>query len=941
MLKVKSRRIWSRLAQMLILAAITIPNFGAAATVGVFTGGDPGEGLDLQGNFVYAVDVGPSGAGGRVGDANFTADDVAGVTITTTHNIAPPGWVDPTYGETENDLNLAVVISSIRWSQAPAEVVTTLAVVPGTEYKLQLLFGEDCCAGRGFNVIIDGATEVTNLMPARIQMGDTDDLMAVKDFVGVVVTKTFVATGNELSIILSGPAADLEEINDRNAILNGLTLERVGAAGDADADGLPDVWEQLYFQGLAQTATGDPDADGLTNTAEFTGGTDPSKADTDGDTLTDGAELNTHNTDPKKADTDNDGLNDQAEVVTHRTDPLKADSDGDRLSDGSEVNVSRTDPAKADTDGDGVNDFDELRVLTDPTVATSVSKTTTVGAITGGDLGEGVDLQGNFIYAFSIGTENPAGQVGDANFTGETVSGVTIERATSVIENWWRGVFGETPNDVGLAAAISSIRHGGGGARIFLENLVPGATYKLQLMFAEWCCARGMDIQFNGRQIVDEFAPYIYMGGFSPTSLATNHAAIVTYSFVANTNSAEIVTVGGTVTTPAYTDRNPIINAVTLEQVLPPTDTDNDGLQDEWERINFGNLDRTGTADTDADGLTNTREFALDTVPTNADTDGDGLNDGQEANTTNTNPASRDTDSDGISDGDEINIHRTNPIVADSDADGLPDGLEIITGGAVTKVTNVVVQAFSGGDPGEGLDLQGNFRYAVNVSSAGAAGKAGDADFTADTAPGVRIIAPSNIPAWDMPEYGDTPADTVIEKVTQSIRYGPTVQVLLTNLVPASTYRLQMLFFEQCCVGRGFNIYADGELVAADFSPPEIQGGVNNTAAGAVVSADIETQRDNMVILLTTFGRTREDLTDPNAILDGFTLEVLKEGPVVTRPTLTLTKNAAGTLTITTGGTLQVADAVTGPYTSLPDKTITVDPKTATAGKQKFYRATQ
>src|SRR5687768_12740076 len=100
MLKVKPLLLCARLAQMLIFAAITIANFGAAATVGLFTGGDPGEGLDLQGNFVYAVDVGPSGAGGKVGDAVFTADDVAGVTITTTHSIAPPGWVDPTYGET-------------------------------------------------------------------------------------------------------------------------------------------------------------------------------------------------------------------------------------------------------------------------------------------------------------------------------------------------------------------------------------------------------------------------------------------------------------------------------------------------------------------------------------------------------------------------------------------------------------------------------------------------------------------------------------------------------------------------------------------------------------------------------------------------------------------------------------------------------------------------
>ena len=95
------------------------------------------------------------------------------------------------------------------------------------------------------------------------------------------------------------------------------------------------------------------------------------------------------------------------------------------------------------------------------------------------------------------------------------------------------------------------------------------------------------------------------------------------------------------------------------------------------------------------------------------------------------------------------------------------------------------------------------------------------------------------------------------------------------------------------------------------------------------------TQRDKLVIVATVTGRTREDFNDPNAILDGVTLEVLKEGAA--RPTLSLTKAATGLLTITTDSTLEVADSVTGPFTGLPDKSITVDPKTA--GTQKFYRA--
>ena len=54
-------------------------------------------------------------------------------------------------------------------------------------------------------------------------------------------------------------------------------------------------------------------------------------------------------------DDDNDGLNDDDELV-HGTDPLKADTDGDILSDFDEVNVLGTNPLLTDTDGDSLRD---------------------------------------------------------------------------------------------------------------------------------------------------------------------------------------------------------------------------------------------------------------------------------------------------------------------------------------------------------------------------------------------------------------------------------------------------------------------------------------------------------------------------------------------------------------------------------------------------------
>ena len=55
------------------------------------------------------------------------------------------------------------------------------------------------------------------------------------------------------------------------------------AAVDSDADGLPDVWETEYFGNLESGGDADGDGDGLDNAFEAEVGTDPTKADTDGD----------------------------------------------------------------------------------------------------------------------------------------------------------------------------------------------------------------------------------------------------------------------------------------------------------------------------------------------------------------------------------------------------------------------------------------------------------------------------------------------------------------------------------------------------------------------------------------------------------------------------------------------------------------------------------
>lgn len=69
------------------------------------------------------------------------------------------------------------------------------------------------------------------------------------------------------------------------------------------------------FYYLTGGPSGDFDKDGLTNTQEYDQNTDPTNADSDGDTLRDSREITTTNTNPLSSDSDNDTLPDWWEVA--------------------------------------------------------------------------------------------------------------------------------------------------------------------------------------------------------------------------------------------------------------------------------------------------------------------------------------------------------------------------------------------------------------------------------------------------------------------------------------------------------------------------------------------------------------------------------------------------------------------------------------------------
>jgi outer membrane protein OmpA-like peptidoglycan-associated protein len=105
-----------------------------------------------------------------------------------------------------------------------------------------------------------------------------------------------------------------------------------------------------------------------------------------------------------------------------------------------------------------------------------------------------------------------------------------------------------------------------------------------------------------------------------------------------------------------------------------------DGKKDGYWSVLAGlsiTLLKTGTGDSDRDGLSDDMEEEIGTDPHNRDTDGDGLSDGEEFNIYKTSPLNADTDGDGLTDGDEVIIYRSDPLKGDTDGDGLNDGNEV------------------------------------------------------------------------------------------------------------------------------------------------------------------------------------------------------------------------------------------------------------------------
>jgi autotransporter-associated beta strand protein len=182
--------------------------------------------LDFSGNFLYAVNVGGPG-GMTIGDAHFTADNAPGVNVTAQNiitNWGPgvanfDGGAGGSGGGPEGALEQ--LMQSIRWTATSPGVnmqVQLDNLIVGQSYKLQLLFLDSGTGNRSFGIVVDGQTLVVDF---NARTG-TNQL-------GSAVVHVFEATSTSVTIILDGNLG-LPSANDRNPILNALTLQAVTPA---------------------------------------------------------------------------------------------------------------------------------------------------------------------------------------------------------------------------------------------------------------------------------------------------------------------------------------------------------------------------------------------------------------------------------------------------------------------------------------------------------------------------------------------------------------------------------------------------------------------------------------------------------------------------------------------------------------------------------------
>jgi formylglycine-generating enzyme required for sulfatase activity len=413
---------------------------------------------------------------------------------------------------------------------------------------------------------------------------------------------------------------------------------------DTDSDGMHDPWETV--NGLVvgtNDAALDAEGDGLSNVLEFRWNTNPQLADSDGDSLTDGAEHTTHGTFPNAADTDGDGLSDSTEINIHLTNAKLADTDGDGLSDIAEINTHLTLPLNRDTDGDGFRDGAEISLGTN-----ALSAASRIANIARG---------GTAVLGSGTNTANALGATASLNDGNLLTRAMTTTTNTALPVASYAGIVWDAPWPQPVARLeieVATLSNGGWFSSM-ASGPLPGAALTASHITAAPALQTTTDgVNWVAVPVGDYTTDYITRltghnigGGGQPE--ATRRSAV----FTLNTPVAGLrgIRVHG--------------NARVFLGV---------------HEISV--CDGTTAADTDGDGLTNVSEIVEGTDAVHQDTDGDAVLDGAEVNTLLTDPLLADTDDDYFPDGIEV-AKGTNPLLDASN----PGNISLIGGGVIGIVT--------------------------------------------------------------------------------------------------------------------------------------------------------------------------------------------------------------------------------------------------------------
>jgi len=188
-----------------------------------------------------------------------------------------------------------------------------------------------------------------------------------------------------------------------------------------------------------------------------------------------------------------------------------------------------------------------------------------------------------------------------------------------------------------------------------------------------------------------------------------------------------------------------------------------------------------------------------------------------------------------------------------------------------TEATRTSVGLFYGGDDNEGLDVRGEFVYAINYSGEGG-GVVGDATFTPDNIEGTSVVAQNDVPNWHLLNLGDSVSDNYLEKIVESIRWStpkPGITITLDDLEIGHAYRLQLLFTK--LNDGGFDITIEDVLVVDEFSPRHIQGKPKHDQLGVVITHDFVAKDESLNLFLG--GKTA--YKDSSPTISGLMLEKL------------------------------------------------------------------